>query len=409
MRIGVALWSWALLAQTPPLAIVHVNVVDVEAGYSLPDMTVVIKGRRIEALAPAARLAPPRGAQVVDGRGKYLIPGLWDMHVHMMSSLPPQPGDPATQGYFVPALLEHGIVGVRSMYDDLVAIGNLRAGRPDFDVVTSGPILDGDPPYVPGSIGCKNAEEAREAVRKLRREGADFVKVYSLLPRDAYYAITAEAKAAGMPVSGHLPNSVSAIEASDAGQKSFEHLMGVPDDPAVFAHLARNGTWQTPTLTALRTVAFAGDPAFENDPRLKQVPDPIRHLWKSLINGMTHGKDAPQRRKDFERQLRMVGAMHRAGVKILAGTDTPNPYVFPGSGLHDELELLVKAGLTPAEALRCATVRPAEFLGRQDRSGTIAVGKVADLVLLGADPLADIGNTRKVDTVILKGGVKRGT
>jgi imidazolonepropionase-like amidohydrolase len=324
----------------------------------------------------------------------------------MFSAIPPGPDDPATLGFFVPAFLSHGIVGVRSMYDDLGAIRNVRAAFPDFDVVASGPILDGDPPYVPGSIVCKNAGEAREAVRKVKRDGANFVKVYSLLSRDVYFAISAEAKAADLPFAGHLPNSVSAVEASDAGQKSFEHLMGVPDDPVVFARFVKNGTWQTPTLTALRTVARAGDASLETDPRLTSVPDPIHRFWKTLITGMTNGKDMPTRRKEFEQQLRIVGAMHRAGVKILAGTDTPNPYVFPGSGLHDELELLVKAGLTPAEALQCATVRPAEYLGRLDHAGTIAVGKDADLVLLAADPLANIGNTRKIEAVILKGKLR---
>lgn len=406
MKLAFALASAVLLAKAQSLAIVNVSVVEVEAGRARPGMTVLIDGRRITAVAPTARLKTPRKARVLDGRGRYLIPGLWDMHVHMFTALPPGPEDTAMREYFVPAFLAQGITGVRSMYDDPGAIRKLRERMPDFEVVASGPILDGDPPYLPTSLRCKDAEQAREAVRKVKRDGADFIKVYSLLPRDAYLAIADEAKASGLPFSGHLPNSVSAIEASDAGQKSFEHLMGVPDDPAVFARFVKNGTWQTPTLIALRSVALAGEPALDRDPRLGSVPDPLRQLWKMLAGGMPGGKDAAARAQDFERQLHTVAAMHRAGVKLLAGSDTPNPYVFPGSSLHDELELLVRAGLTPADALRCATIRPAEFLNRLDRSGTVAVGKDADLVLLDADPLLRPGNTRRIAAVILKGIVQ---
>jgi imidazolonepropionase-like amidohydrolase len=271
-------------------------------------------------------------------------------------------------------------------------------------LVSAGPILDGDPPYFPGFIACRTPEQARAAVKRVKREGGDFVKVYSLLSREAFFAIADESGKAGLRIAGHLPNSVTPAEASDAGQLSMEHLMGVPDDPALFARFARNGTWQTPTLAALRAAAFAGDPAFENDPRAAGVPEPIRQYWKTQLADMVNrGGDAAERRSRFEQQLRLVGALNRAGVRLLAGSDTPNPYVFPGISLHEELSLLVKAGLSAAEALRSATMGPAEFLGRLGRSGAIAPGKDADLVLLDADPLLDIANTRRISAVILKG------
>jgi imidazolonepropionase-like amidohydrolase len=389
------------------LAVTHVTVIDVESGRARPDMTIVAEGPRIAAVSPAARAKVPRGAQVLDGRGKFLIPGLWDMHVHLFTALPPTSDDPSGRTYFAPALLAHGVTGVRSMFDDLGAIRKLREAVPGFEVVSPGPILDGDPPYFPGFIACKTPEIARAAVQRVKSDGGDFVKVYSLLSREAFYAIVDESRRVGLRFAGHLPNSVTPAEASDAGQMSMEHLMGVPNDPALFARFVRNGTWQTPTLVALRAPAFAGDPAFEDDPRVSTVPEPVRQYWTMQLAEMKHwGKDAADRRARFDAQLQTVGAMQRAGVKILAGSDTPNPYVFPGISLHEELALLVKAGLTPAEALRAATILPAEFLGRLESSGSIAPGKNADMVLLSADPLADITNTRRISAVVLKGRLR---
>lgn len=411
MRIPIAVVAFACgllaVAQAQPLAVTHVSVIDVESGVARPDMTVVADGARISAVAPASHAKVPRGARIVDGRGKFLIPGLWDMHVHMFTAQPPTAEDASGRTYFAPAFLSHGITGVRSMFDDLGAIRKLREELPGFEVVASGPVIDGDPPYFNGFVACKTPEQARAAVQRVKRQGGDFVKVYSLLSREAFFAIADESEKVGLRFAGHLPNSVTAAEASDAGQLSFEHLMGVPNDAALFARFVKNGTWQTPTLVALRAPAYAGDPAFENDPRVGGVPDPIRQYWKMMLADMAHwGKDAADRKSKFEEQLRTVGAMRRAGVKILAGSDTPNPYVFPGISLHEELALLVKAGLSPAEALQAATVRPAEFLGRLDRAGSIAPGKDADLVLLDGDPLADITNARRISAVILKGRLR---
>lgn len=404
LALAGALLPWVAPAQS--LAVTHVTLIDVEGGRSRPDMTVVADGPRIAAVAPAAGAKVPTGARIVDGRGKFLIPGLWDMHVHMFGALPPTADDASGRTYFAPAFLTSGITGVRSMYDDLGAIRRLREEIPGFEVVASGPVLDGDPPYFPGFVGCKTPEGARAAVQRVKREGGDFVKIYSLLSREAFFAIVDESAKVGLRFAGHLPNSVTPAEASDAGQVSFEHLMGAPNDPALFARFVKNGTWQTPTLIALRAPALAGDPAFGNDPRESGVPEPIRQYWKMQLADMEHWGSAAARKAKFEEQFRTVAAMQRAGVKILAGSDTPNPYVFPGVSLHEELALLVRAGLTPAEALRAATLRPAEFLGRLDRAGSIAPGKVADLVLLDGDPLVDITNTRRISAVILKGRLR---
>lgn len=409
MRITISALVFAAVpalfaAQAQPLAVTHVTVIDVENGRARPDVTVVADGSRIATLAPAARVKVPHGSRIVDGRGKFLIPGLRDMHVHMFTALPPTAEDRTGRTYFVPAFLAHGIIGVRSMFDDLGTIRKLREEVPGFEIVSAGPVIDGDPPYFHGFIGCKTPEQARAAVQRVKREGGDFLKIYSLLSRDAFFAIVDESTKVGLRFAGHLPNSVTPAEASDAGQLSFEHLMGVPNDAALFARFVKNGTWQTPTLVALRAPAFAGDPAFENDPRVSGVPETILQYWKMQLADMKNwGKDAADRKNKFEEQLRTVAAMQHAGVKILAGSDTPNPYVFPGISLHEELALMVTAGLTPVEALRTATLHPAEFLGRLDHAGSIAPGKDADLVMLDGDPLADIRNTRRISAVILKG------
>ena len=290
-----------------------------------------------------------------------------------------------------------------------------------------------------------------------KRDGDDFIKVYSLLPRDAYFAIADESKKQGIPFEGHVPISVSAEEASNAGQKSIEHLTGIlpacstragellkssqetlaaiiagqqppvsavhgaanreweklaletyssQQAEALFAELKRNQTWQCPTLTVLRSIAFLDDPSFTNDPRLKYMPHDIRASWdpKTDFRLKTRtAEDWARSKKVFSKDAEIVGAMQRAGVRILAGTDTLNPYCFPGFSLHDELGLLVKAGLSPMEALQAATLNPARFMGKDKDFGTVETGKIADLVLLDANPLNDIANTKRIDAVVLGG------
>ena len=415
-------------------ACTHVTVIDPASGRVRPDVTVVVSGERI---ASVGKAGPPRGARVTDGRGKFLIPGLWDMHVHMRGTWDLGVRDDACRTFFAPQFTKNGVTGVRDLWGSLDDIRRLRAEIASGEaigprIVAAGNAVDGPRPALPGAIACANAEQGREAVVRLKRDGADFVKVYSLLPRDVYFAIAEEAGRQGLPFAGHVPNSVTAGEASDAGQKSIEHLQGVflacssrksdgrfgeslraaaesydaGKAAALFAKFVKNGTWHTPTLTVLRSAAYFGDAEYMKDDRIELLPEIIRRFWRAGGMGMDASEDPAGRRRQFERELRLVGAMHRAGVKILAGTDTPNPYVFPGTSLHDELALLVKAGLTPMEALAAATIRPAEYLGMTDSLGSIAAGKFADLVLLPANPLDDIGNTRRIEAVVLNGRVQ---
>jgi imidazolonepropionase-like amidohydrolase len=428
------------------LVIDGATIIDVETGRRISGSRVVIRQRRIVAVGPAARTAVPAGAQRVDGRGSFLIPGLWDMHVHSAYI--------GLGTVMLPLYIANGVTGVREMFGQLVA---LRAYRTQIEtgsligprIVGSGHILDGPKPIWPGSATAANAEEGRRAVDSLKAAGADFIKVYSVLPPDAWRAIAARAREVGIPFAGHIAGGISAFEASAAGQRSVEHLSNIDltcsrDESAIrrlrdsaradvdfdaaralgrqlgsrvmdsfdaakcdslYRTFVANRTWQVPTMTVLRNIAYL-DQLSPTDPRLAYVP-------KFLVQGWDPKTDFRLKERTpaawalaktaYDGQVRMVGAMAKAGVSLLAGTDVLNPYVLPGFSLHDELQLLVQAGLTPLAALQAATISPARFFAATDSMGTIAVGKVADLVLLEADPLRDISNTTRIRAVIARG------
>jgi imidazolonepropionase-like amidohydrolase len=427
-------------APAKSLAITGVTVIDTTGAPTRTDMTVVVTGDRITAVDKSSELGVPDRARAVVGKGKYLIPGLWDMHVHTISPS------------FLPLYLANGVTGVRDMHAlDPDAIFGLRkqvqeGKQPGPRIVAAGPLVDGPKPLVPGSLVAANAAEGREAVRKLKNMGADFIKVYSKLPREACLAIADEAVKQGLPFAGHLPESISAAEASDLGQKSIEHLTGVElacsdrEDElrreaiaalarmenqaamellgrigaqaadsfsdkkasALYARFVRNGTWHVPTLTVLHSLVSLDDPKFTADPRVRYMPPSLTSYW-SLMK--LSPEAAAGQKRAYKRATGLVRAMHQAGVPFLAGTDAPGvPYVFPGFSLHDELALLVaEGGFTPLDALRAATRDPARFLGRENDLGTVEPGKLADLVLLDADPLADIHNTTKIAAVVANG------
>lgn len=429
------------------LVIDRVTVIDATGAPAQPGMTVVIEGDRISAIGKSGTLAVDAGARVVDARGKYLIPGLWDVHVHN------------SYRSFLPLLLANGVTGVRDMggspaeFDRLKEwLGEIGSGSlPGPRVIAAGVIVDGPAGKGrPDSMHVSTAAEAREAVGELAARGADFIKVYTLLPREAYFAIADETKRRGMIFAGHVPADISAVEASDAGQQTLEHLFGVlplcsrkeaellgrmrasiAGSPtpvfiseelraqalaidsydrrkaaALFARFARNGTWQSPTLVGFRNLADAPSAAFDRDVRLKYIPVERRESWvrqRAYLQKHIAPEYWANRHRLLKKQLEMVGAMHRAGVGILAGTDTASFYVYPGFSLHDELGMLVNAGLTPMEALQAATRNPARYLGKTDSFGTIERGKIADLVLLDASPLKDIGNTKRIAAVVAGG------
>ncbi len=432
-----------------PLVFTHVTVVDANDELPKPDMTVVVTGDRITALGKTGKVTVPKDAQVVDATGKYLIPGLWDMHVHLHG-----------KEVLFPLFIANGVTGVRQMgggphqqidqWRKQITNQTLIGPR----IVAAGQIVTGPKPAFPGALAVANVTEGRAAVTSLRQRGVDFLKVYSLLPRNAYFAIADEAKKQDLPFAGHIPASVSAAEVSDAGQRSIEHLSGsavllacstretelrqeaveaiVESDyslsvithyllfgrfnqlldtysdkkaAALFARFAKNGTRQVPTLTGRRARAFERESHFINDPRLKYIPPSLKEEWENSYTKDFTAKEFADVRRLYQKQLDIVGAMRRAQVDIMAGTDAGNPNCYPGFSLHDELALLVKAGLTPIEALQSATRSPAEFLGRMESFGTVEEGKIADLVLLDANPLEEISNTQKIAAVVLGGKI----
>lgn len=386
----------------------HVTVIDMTGAPAKPDMTVVTMGSHIFALGKTGRVRVPKGATVVDGTGKFLIPGLWDMHVHLEIS-----GKDAS----LPMYIAYGVTGLRDMGGNIdlinrwrqqIAKGSVLGPR----IVASGSILDGSPPEWPLRIVVKNEAEARQAVRSLKNRSVDFIKVHNLLSREAYFAIADESKKQGLQFAGHVPFSITATEASNAGQRSIEHLTGLSstydDEKArtLFALFVKNRTWQCPTLVALRAIAFLNDSDFIEDARIRYVSPSVKESWAFQINTFFKSR-TPEAiaaaKTSVQGNIREVGAMRRAGVEFMAGTDVGFPYIFPGSSLHDELTLLVEAGLTPMEALQTATRNPAKYLGFLDSLGTVEKGKVASLVLLEANPLENIGNSRKIAAVMLNG------
>ena len=408
----------------------HATVIDATGALPRADVSVSIAAGRIVSIGK--NIPPAPGTRVVDASGKFLIPGLWDMHVHL---------DP--DGNALGALAANGITGIREMYSG-IPIATLAAwrARPENPRIVAPGFLDGilAARSRPDGYLVQTAGQARLAVALLVDSGADFLKVYNSLTRDAYFAIAEESKRLGIPFVGHVPEAVSPAEASDAGQRSQEHLinillacstreeelrrqriftmhdpgitgfergrqLGFPDPQglfdtydeakaaALFKTFVKNATWHTPTLVLLQS-HLTDKARARSMPYMQDLSPEQFDNWISRIGLL------------LERYKKLVRDMHRAGVEFLAGTDTsPGTPALPGISLHDELALLVESGFTPMEALQAATRNPARFLGKLQEMGTIEPGKLADLVLLDANPLDDIRNTRKINMVVLRGRI----
>jgi imidazolonepropionase-like amidohydrolase len=413
-------------AQSTAIAVTNVTLID-GTGARPRVVTVIVEGDRITAITRDGRKRIPTGATTVDGRGKYLIPGMWDMHVHIGGY------DEGTK--VLPRLVAYGITGVRDMASPVDDILRLRRESADGtllgpQIVAAGPILQRPLPFrTPPLVRTVTDEDAKQVVDDLQVKGVDFIKVGDTLTRDAYFGIASEAKRLGVPFVGHLPVSVTALEATHAGQRSVEHFGSAgfrnvlvacssaeaeliaevrdalasalaggpsPDEKlsrsefltrlvetydrrkatALFSAFKKNGTWQVPTFGALRSVW---------DARRAQ----LNPAGAAATDGAA------------KKTVEMFADMRKAGVKVLAGSDLPVSTGVPR--LHDELVALVRAGMTPLEALQASTRNPAEFIGRIADEGTVEVGKKARLVLLEGDPLTDIANTRRVAAVVLGG------
>jgi len=418
------------------LVLANVTVIDATGAPAQPDMTVVVRGGRIEALGSHATLEVPANAQIVDAAGKFLIPGLWDMHVHPFYK------------DCLPLFIANGVTGIRVMsgepmhhqWREAISAGQFTGPR----MAITSAILEGPNGSFSWPVAT-NQDEGRQFVRKAKKDGADFVKIGIYLPRDAYYAVADEARKQRIPLVGEVPFSVTLAETADAGQRSVEHTPFVlfassaegeeslrkkaratrtpkagpegkraryklladivyseKEATRVFTRLVENGTWVCPTLIAHSDLLSGSEQDSANDPRLKYIPLTYRQLWENEVRvaGGT-GEARANLEKVCAKQRAIVGAMGDARVGLLAGTDT----FTPGFDLQDELALFVEAGLSPLEALQTATLNPARFLGRLDSTGTIGRGKRADLVLLEANPLEDIRNTKRIAAVVVGGRI----
>ncbi|MGW0247135.1 amidohydrolase family protein [Nocardia goodfellowii] len=436
-------------------AYVGATVIDATGAPPRPDQTVVVIDRVITTVGPAAQVPIPVEALVHDLRGKYLIPGLTDMHVHSES----ETDDPR---HFASLYIANGVTAVREMWGRpglhrirrKIQSGEILGPR----MTIASPLFDGVPGLwsdVPDTpiVTISSPEQARRAVAEAIDSGADFIKVYSRLAPEVYRAVLAEAHRRDITVAGHRSDNVAFLEQIDSGQRSFEHMFGVwtatsSDVDRLEAALAgietapefHLGSWLkqvsavewdavasydratassvferlvaadvacTPTL-AVHAVVDRPESIRLDDERMDYLVPGTPESWQFLATHIYCGggrstAETAQHRDLLDWRRATVGAMDQAGVRILAGTDSVGPGLFPGFSLHFELEQLVAAGLTPMRALQCATLEPARFQGREQWSGTIQAGRVADLVILDADPLADIRNTQRIHAVVADG------
>ncbi|GAB3018301.1 amidohydrolase family protein [Bowmanella dokdonensis] len=427
----------------------QVSLIDVQDGSVHKDQDVLAQNGRISAIYAAGAGPKPAGVTEIDGQGKFLLPGLWDMHTHS-TKLAPQT--------YHPQLLANGVTGIREMWgcmsepdsfiacaDDIRRWQQQSGFSPRYVQQSSFQINDGleVPPNYPEFFRARTADDITQLVSFYAKSGVDSLKTYSQLPLITYQLLAEEAQKQGIALAGHQPMAVSLQQLIDAGQRSIEHprlfLFECYQDAVDFRarsnplsafygdlrlklleqqdpdkcgqlmdNMAQSNTWWTPTLQVLKMSAMANDKAFREDANLTYMPYILRQLmWEPdadrSAKGAHHASGRNLHNELYLLALKQVGQAHRAGVKILAGTDAGDTYVLPGFGLHTELAELVKAGLTPAQALKSATLDAARYSGLDSQYGTIEVGKVADLLLLNANPLENIHHTTQIHGLLFNG------
>jgi hypothetical protein len=426
-------------AEAPrPVVLRDCSVLDVAKGEMLPGRTVVLAGGKIRAIGTGeAPVEMPPASLTIEANGKYLIPGLIDAHVHLVLVLT---SAHITADEILPLFLAAGVTSIRDAGDEVVPetlIARFAAEHPEScpRVFTCSPLIDKDPPFhsyeSPAMIFGRALTDPAKVpafVEDMAAWGVTSLKIYVGVPRSIGRLVIAEGHKHGLKVIGHLGN-YSAQDAVADGIDVLEHIWGVwqfiipaeerskPDFPssldlhnpqakALLAEIVKHGTMVDPTLTVFRNMLLLIDrPEVYGHPDNQAMPARLLRFWKedaARIN--VRPETLSRRRAEFAKYRELTGILHRAGVPLLAGTDTPEPYCPPGTSLHQELELLVESGLSPAEAIRCATLNNARALGRDAQVGTIEPGKLADLVLLDANPLEQIKNTRAIAKVF-RGGL----
>jgi hypothetical protein len=435
------------------IIIKDVSIVDVQNGKIIPNQDIIVQNGRISSIEAESTKPHAASLHVVDGRNKYLSPGLWDMHTHSFKVSPQ---------FHHPLLIANGVLGVRDMsgclseddsfwacIEDRKAwnqAAESRAGLSPRYVLQSSYQTNGGkevPDGYPAFFKANKVANAKQLVAFHKKAGADFIKTYSELSPEAHKALAKQAEAQGLGLAGHLPLRVSLPEAIAAKQQTIEHprlfllecytgaaQFRALSDPLsayntefkarlvdehdtaycekMFQEMASSSTYWTPTMRVLQLGARANDKSFREDPRLRYVPLIINSgIWQGDVEQSSKRASTPQGRNvDVELYalaMKNLAQAHDAGVKILIGTDTGDSYVFPGFAVHDEMAEFVKAGLSPQDVLRMATLDAAKFSGVDDKFGSIQIGKAADLILLADNPYADIRNTQKIDGVFYNG------
>ncbi len=449
---------FAVLASVLAIAPVHaaehvdvlvrnVTVVDVIDGQRLPHRDIALRDGRIVAIVEPKAAKKLHARETIDGTGKFAIPGLWDMHVHFGG------GEALIEENrnLLPLYVAHGITAVRDAAGDLSPSvfqwrDEVAAGKQlGPTIFTSGPKIEGIGSIWPGDLEVGTPQELDAALDKLQGWKVDFIKITDdKLSPELFFQALSKARARGFKTSAHIPMAVPVAEASAAGLGSIEHIAyaykaGAPDEAQLSARfkageltsqqlwtqaaasfnptaaktayrkLAANDTAVTPTLNGSRITAYLDQDDHANDDYLKYIGSGLQatYTWRVERAKKDDAEAIRNRHQRFERMASILPLLQESGVKILAGTDAGflNSYNYPGIGLHDEMALFVRYGLTPLQTLQAATINGAQFLGHSDTNGSIAVGKTADLVLLEADPIQDIAATRRIAAVILKGRV----
>ena len=455
-------WLTMLLVYTPvsgqnqptKLLIRNVNIIDVKKGNLInKPKDLLIEDERIVDIKPAGKLNAD-SVQIFEAKGKYLIPGLWDMHTH--------PDDPEVwwmnpdkdeRELLLPLFIVYGVTGTRDMAGELELMKSWksRIGAGELigpEIIAAGPLLDGADASWDGSVSIEDAGRIKAIVDSLAAAGVDFLKIYSGLPRDVFFALCKYAKEVNLPVVGHIPTNVTTVEGAEAGMICQEHLLGILMECSrqeenirndkidygtaesgidryyirnrlmmdtydevkakkLFRQYVKFQTWHTPTISMWYKNAYYEEEVLKDEAHFKYLPKYLRKYWQPDTNvhlKYRHPKIVTTKKRLVEFYLKLIEEMHRSGVRLLAGTDVgANPLCLPGIGVHNELSMFVKAGLSPAEALKTATINPPEFLMLDEDFGTVEIGKIANLVLLDGNPLDDIENIRQVSAVIKRG------